>query len=352
MPSADASYLPAPDASPWLSQGASLTLHVGVMVLLAFLVPPAMANGETSAEDVEWIRHVLASAGTAEDDGFGSSRATPENGTTPENGNRETRREGDLGFSPPPSSSPSLPVHPSEGRAVALEEAAAFGMVGLLFADPPVLDSNLPPSPWARGEVNGSPHGGALWSDAVGDGLGFGGVALSGIGEGAGGRGEGISIGGIGSLGHGDGESSGWGVGCGCGRGRIGGSHQTRAPAIRCGPPPDGAPGRDGGCTATVHGRLPPEAVQRVVRQSFGRFRLCYEDGLRRDPGLEGRVSVKFVIDRQGGVAMAADAGSEFRDESVVACVVRGFQALSFPQPEGGIVTVVYPLVLSPTDAP
>ena len=343
MPSVDATHLPAPDASPWLSQGASLTLHVGVMVLLAFLVPPAMANGETDAEDVAWIRHVLASTGTGEEDGFGSSRATPENA------NGEMRREGDLAFGPPRSSSPSLPVHSSETQAVDLEGAAVFGMIGLL-ADPPSADPIRPPSPWARAEANPT-SGGALWGDAIGDGFGIGGVGLSGVGEGAGGRGEGIAIGGIGSLGHGDAESSGSGFGCGCGRGRIGGSHQTRAPSIRCGPPPDDPAGRDGGCTATVHGRLPPEAVQRVVRQSFGRFRLCYEDGLRRDPGLEGRVSVKFVIDRKGGVAMAADAGSEFRDESVVACVVRGFQALSFPQPEGGIVTVVYPLVLSSAEA-
>jgi hypothetical protein len=340
---------PPPEASPWLSHGASLSLHVGVMAILALLVPPPMANGETSTEDVEWIRHVLASTGTGEDDGFGSSRAAPEDGTTPESGNRERRREGDNEFSPPPSSSPSLPVHPSEGRTVTFEEAAVFGMIGLL-ADPPVVDPNLPPSPWARGDANGSPHGGSLWGDAIGEGFGYGGVALSGIGEGGGGRGEGIAIREIGTLGCRDGMSTGSGVGCSC-RGRLGGSHQTRAPAIRCGPPPDAPPGERGGCTATVHGRLPPEAVQRVVRQSFGRFRLCYEDGLRRDPGLEGRVSVRFVIDRQGGVAMAADAGSDLRDESVVACVVRGFQALSFPQPEGGIVTVVYPLVLSPSEA-
>jgi hypothetical protein len=162
-------------------------------------------------------------------------------------------------------------------------------------------------------------------------------------------RGNLLWIGGIGTIGHGTGESEGEGFGtCGCGHGRIGGSHLTRAPSIRCGPPPDAPPGTAGGCTATVSGRLPPEAVQRIVRQSFGRFRLCYEDGLRSDPQLEGRVSVKFVIDRQGGVSMAADAGSDLHDESVVSCVVRGFQALSFPAPESGIVTVIYPLVLSP----
>ena len=35
-------------------------------------------------------------------------------------------------------------------------------------------------------------------------------------------------------------------------------------------------------------------------------------------------------------------------DQSVISCVVRGFGNLSFPQPEGGIVTVVYPIMLEP----
>lgn len=94
-------------------------------------------------------------------------------------------------------------------------------------------------------------------------------------------------------------------------------------------------------------GRLPPEAVQRVVRANAGRYRACYEDGLRHDPGLEGRVVVKFVIDRTGGVAVAQDGGSDLRSAGVVACVVRAMAGLTFPQPEGGIVNVVYPLVFS-----
>jgi hypothetical protein len=97
-----------------------------------------------------------------------------------------------------------------------------------------------------------------------------------------------------------------------------------------------------------VNGRLPPEVIQRIVRQQFGRFRLCYENGLRTDPKLTGRVAVKFVIDRSGSVTSAQDGGSDLPNAGVVSCVVRAFGNLSFPQPEGGIVTVVYPLVFSP----
>jgi len=94
---------------------------------------------------------------------------------------------------------------------------------------------------------------------------------------------------------------------------------------------------------------LPKEVVQRIVRQNFGRFRLCYEAGLRANPGLTGRVSVAFVIDRNGNVAVAsADKSTDMADQNVVSCVVRGFQNLSFPEPKDGTVQVIYPLMLAP----
>ncbi len=98
----------------------------------------------------------------------------------------------------------------------------------------------------------------------------------------------------------------------------------------------------------TVTGSLPPEVIQRITRQNSGRFRLCYENGLRTNPKLAGKVSVKFVIDRAGVVSVASDGGSDLPDQAVVQCVVRGFRTLSFPQPENGIVTVVYPITFSP----
>jgi hypothetical protein len=93
-----------------------------------------------------------------------------------------------------------------------------------------------------------------------------------------------------------------------------------------------------------VNGRLPPEVIQRIVRQNMSRFRMCYENGLRTRPSLQGRVTVKFIIDRSGAVSLATDGGSDLPDSGVVSCIIRGFQSLSFPQPEGGIVTVIYPL--------
>ena len=347
MTIADAASGPFPEVNPWLSQAASLSLHLGVIAVLALMVPPPVASEETSAEDVDWIHHLLVSAGTrpivwdvAEgDEGGGQnigSGGQPE-GSAPKDSATKNRAD-------PPGH--AAEIEASSNRRSALQQARVFGMIGLLADGSP--DSNRPSSPWGRPEGNGTRGEHFLHAEGedIEDGSGVGGLGLSWIGEGAGGLGKGIGIGDIGTIGHGNGVTGGEGIGWGTGR--VRGSHQIQIrEAHTCGDPAEHAPASAGGCMTTVNGRLPPEIIQRVIRQSFGRFRLCYEDGLRRDPGLEGRVSVKFVIDRQGSVATAADAGSDLGDESVVSCIVRGFQALSFPEPAGGIVTVVYPLMLS-----
>jgi hypothetical protein len=98
----------------------------------------------------------------------------------------------------------------------------------------------------------------------------------------------------------------------------------------------------------TVNGHMDPEVIRRIVRMNDGRYRACYQEGLRTNPALTGRVTVKFVIDRSGAVAIAADGGSDIPDERVRRCVVSSFLSLSFSAPQNGAVTVVYPIVFSP----
>lgn len=105
----------------------------------------------------------------------------------------------------------------------------------------------------------------------------------------------------------------------------------------------------DDGPTLTGGG-LPAEVVRRIVRQNFGRARLCYENGLRTDPSLAGTVRTRFVIDRSGAAGSVSDAGSTLPDKATLACVQRMFGYLSFPEPAGGPVTVVYSLSFAPPD--
>jgi hypothetical protein len=95
---------------------------------------------------------------------------------------------------------------------------------------------------------------------------------------------------------------------------------------------------------------LEPTVIQAEVRRSFGRMRECYDRGLARDPKLRGGVKVRFVIGRNGAVVKSEDYGSSVPDPEVVRCIVDVYGTLTFPQPKEGIVTVVYPFVLTPGD--
>jgi len=178
---------------------------------------------------------------------------------------------------------------------------------------------------------------GTLFGDSIDDGRGSGGLGLHGLEQGGGGTSNAIGINGFDMLGHGSGSCDGPDPcsGYGHGVGRLSGGHVSHAPSIR-------------ETTPIVCGRIEPEVIRRVVRLNEGRYRACYERGLRTDPSLQGRVTVKFVIDRTGAVGVAADGGSDLPDEAVRRCVVSSFLSLSFPSPDTGAVTVVYPIVFSP----
>ena len=98
-----------------------------------------------------------------------------------------------------------------------------------------------------------------------------------------------------------------------------------------------------------VSGRLPPKVIQDVVRGEYGKFRACYERGLARDPTLTGRITVHFVINRDGSVSDPRVYHNLLPDCDVARCLTRAYRELRFPKPEGGgIVTVVYPIVFAP----
>jgi hypothetical protein len=98
-------------------------------------------------------------------------------------------------------------------------------------------------------------------------------------------------------------------------------------------------------------GRLPLVVIRQVVRAKYGAFRDCFEGGLARHPKLAGLVTVRFIIERDGNVGKVsnvAHGGSDLPDEDVTQCLIQRFRGLRFPAPNGGVVTVQYPILLRP----
>ncbi|MCH2109219.1 MAG: AgmX/PglI C-terminal domain-containing protein [Polyangiaceae bacterium] len=325
--------------------GLSFATFGGLLAALAFFVPPLGLSDESELDKDRLLliqQYLQASADREQDEpevelieattdneagGTGTKAAGEEGAMGKESSKATNKRYAVKG----PADNPD----PHLAKQAALREARDFGMIGLLNAGASG-DPNAPTAPWGQETSSGADAmsaQGNMWGDEIGDAFGSGGLGLSGIGEGGGGRGEGIGLGNIGGLGHGAG--TGTGQGFGSGHGRLGGSYKTRAPKVRMG-------------ATSVNGRLPPQVIQRIVRQNFGRFRMCYEQGLARNPNLEGRVGVRFVIGRDGAVSNVGNGGSDIPDSGVVSCVISAFYGLSFPQPEGGIVRVTYPIMFSP----
>jgi hypothetical protein len=126
--------------------------------------------------------------------------------------------------------------------------------------------------------------------------------------------------------------------------------------------PPDGSPGAlaakrpgepaeiqaKGGGGTESKGRLAPEQIQRTVKQRMPAFKTCYEAGLKKNAALKGRLVLKFEIDTEGAAKRATATESSLGDDDVVSCILDELRKTPFPKPEGGSVTVAYPMEFAP----
>jgi hypothetical protein len=95
-------------------------------------------------------------------------------------------------------------------------------------------------------------------------------------------------------------------------------------------------------------GKLDPVHIQTVVRGAAPDMRRCYEAGLARNSSLQGRVTTRFVVGADGKVDSVSTPDNSLPDCDAVACIREIFGRLQFERPNGGPVTVVYPLIFDP----
>ncbi len=163
---------------------------------------------------------------------------------------------------------------------------------------------------------------------AKGTQIGSGGLGARGSGLGGGGTAGGL--GGMGTKGRGSGSS-----GYGSGGGNFGAKGS-------------GGIGRIGG-DPIILGALDKSLIDRVIKRHMNQIRYCYQRELTKNPNLGGKITIKFVIAKDGSVSKASTKKSTMGNSAVESCINRRFHRFRFPEPKGGgIVIVSYPFIFSP----
>ena len=166
---------------------------------------------------------------------------------------------------------------------------------------------------------------GNLVGNAFANGYGTGGWGVTGSGAGGGGQDlRTIGVGDFNTLGR-DGYGHGPGIG------GLGTRTPVKIHGLTLGTP-------------NIRGSLDKEIIRRVVHLHMNEVKYCYDKELVRKAGLEGRISIQFVISSQGQVVSSALQSSTMGNLSVEKCVVDAVKRWEFPKPTGGgIAIVAYP---------
>lgn len=107
---------------------------------------------------------------------------------------------------------------------------------------------------------------------------------------------------------------------------------------------PDEPSVSDSGCVDADVARLSQSTVRQIVSTSYQKLQLCYGEALARNHSAEGKVTFEFVIGQNGGVSEAWARDATLYDCEAVECMLAQFRALSFPEPVGRSVRVIYPI--------
>jgi len=85
-----------------------------------------------------------------------------------------------------------------------------------------------------------------------------------------------------------------------------------------------------------------------VVRRYAAGIQYCYDQELKADPGLKGKLVVSITVGPTGKVLAAQVVEDTLRNADAKACVLSQIQGWSFPAIEAGEVTFKTPFVFTP----
>ncbi len=86
------------------------------------------------------------------------------------------------------------------------------------------------------------------------------------------------------------------------------------------------------------------------VRARMGLIKACYENSLKRNPNLKGKISIRFTILETGGLAEISAAVNSLGSPEVAGCIVNTMRSWRTQFRPSGPVTVEYPFVFQPVN--
>jgi len=96
-------------------------------------------------------------------------------------------------------------------------------------------------------------------------------------------------------------------------------------------------------------GEFDSNLVVQTIKTRLRAIQMCYEQQLRRNPSLAGKVTIEFTIQPRGNVTDVHIKENSTGDTAVGTCVANTVGTFRFnPGPEGGSVTYSYPFVFAP----
>jgi TonB family protein len=96
-------------------------------------------------------------------------------------------------------------------------------------------------------------------------------------------------------------------------------------------------------------GEFDSNLVVATIKTRIRAIQMCYEQQLRRNPTLAGKVTIEFTIQPRGNVTDVHVKENSTNDAAVGTCVANTVAGFRFnPGPQGGSVTYAYPFVFAP----
>lgn len=89
--------------------------------------------------------------------------------------------------------------------------------------------------------------------------------------------------------------------------------------------------------------------VTRKIKGAKSALKRCYENSLKTNPSLAGKVVVEFTIEPRGNVSKSSPVDNSTGDGAFASCISSVVKRLRWsPGPDGGAVTYEYPFVFQP----